>query len=231
MGLFQRKQQAASKSPIDETADGVQRFFDGYFAELKSRGRIQFEKSVEENSARFKKDLNAVIAKADAELKEHIATELDEQITANNEVMKHAQEEALKSLKQSAEQFRKQHEELSEVLQKSVADHQATLATMFEESKTQIQAMQESQAAALQWLTQSAQAMQAQQEQLAQTMQQNVAKQQEVLVQAFEENMAQIVEHYLLGALGDQYDLKAQLPSIIHEMEANKQAIVDDMKL
>lgn len=52
-----------------------------------------------------------------------------------------------------------------------------------------------------------------------------------MLVDAFEQNMAQIIEHYLLGALGDQYDLKAQLPSIIKQMQDNKQAIVDDMKL
>ena len=43
--------------------------------------------------------------------------------------------------------------------------------------------------------------------------------------------MAQVVEHYLLGALGDQYDVKAQLPSIIKQLEDNKQVIVDDMKL
>lgn len=231
MGLFQRKQQASSKAPIDETTDGVQRFFDGYFAELKTRGRAHFEKSVEENATRFKKDLDAVIAKADTELKEHIASELDVQIAANNEVMKHAQERALESLTRSAEAFRKQHEELSASLQKSVADHQAILAGMFEQNKQQITAMQTSQAEVLQWLAKSVQTMQTQQEQLAETMQQNVAKQQEVLVHAFEQNMAQIVEHYLLGALGDQYDLKAQLPSIIHEMETNKQAIVDDMKL
>ena len=43
--------------------------------------------------------------------------------------------------------------------------------------------------------------------------------------------MARIIEHYLLEALGDQYDLKAQLPAIIQQLETNKQAIVDDMKL
>jgi hypothetical protein len=56
-------------------------------------------------------------------------------------------------------------------------------------------------------------------------------KQEEALINGFESNMARIIEQYLLGALGDQYDLKAQLPSIIGQMEANKQAIVDDMKL
>ena len=66
---------------------------------------------------------------------------------------------------------------------------------------------------------------------MAETLEANAAKQQEILAKAFEENMAQVIEHYLLGALGDQYDLKAQLPAIIKQMEENKQAIVDDMKL
>jgi len=58
-----------------------------------------------------------------------------------------------------------------------------------------------------------------------------VASQEEMLVGAFQSNMAAIVEHYLLGALGDQYDLKAQLPAIIKQMDENKKAIVDDMQL
>jgi hypothetical protein len=43
--------------------------------------------------------------------------------------------------------------------------------------------------------------------------------------------MAVVVEHYLLGALGEQYDMKAQLPMIIKQMDANKKAMMDDMKL
>ena len=52
-----------------------------------------------------------------------------------------------------------------------------------------------------------------------------------MMVDSFQDNMAQIVEHYLLGALGDQFDIKSQLPSIIKQLEENKQAIADDMKL
>ncbi len=59
----------------------------------------------------------------------------------------------------------------------------------------------------------------------------SINKQQTILVDAFQQNMARIIEHYLLTAVGEKYDLKAQLPSIIQQMEANKQAIVDDMKL
>jgi hypothetical protein len=50
-------------------------------------------------------------------------------------------------------------------------------------------------------------------------------------MQTYEENMAKIIEHYVLEALGDQFDLKAQLPYIVAQMEANKQNMAEDMRL
>jgi hypothetical protein len=43
--------------------------------------------------------------------------------------------------------------------------------------------------------------------------------------------MGEIVEHYVLLALGDQFDLKDQLPYILKQMEANKKEIIEDMRL
>lgn len=231
MGLFGHKQQLQDKPPIDEASDGIQRFFDGYFADLRSRGRVHFEKAIYDHVAQFKSDLDTSIAKANTQLKEHIASQLDQQVAQNNELMKDAQEQALQTLTHSAETLQERHQQLTQSVEKSIADQQAALADALEETKTQIAAMQEAQAQTLQWLNQSTQSMQEQHRQLTEALQKNVLAQELMLVNAFEENMAQIIEHYLLGALGDQYDLKAQLPSIIKQMEANKQAIVDDMKL
>jgi F0F1-type ATP synthase membrane subunit b/b' len=50
------------------------------------------------------------------------------------------------------------------------------------------------------------------------------------LVKQFEENMAEIVNHYVLAAIGKQIDLSDQLEYIISELEANKQAITEDIK-
>ncbi len=231
MGIFQRKEEPRKKAPIDETSDGVQQFFDGYFADLRERGRSHFEKTVEESSGAFKSDLDAAVAKADTELKAHISKRLDDQIAENSEIITHAQEEALKSLTGSAQALQQQHKQVTETLQKNVTDQQALLAAAFEENKAGIAAMRQAQEQALQSLAQSVQGLQEQNLQLAQAMQKNVAAQEDALVTAFEENMAQIVEHYLLGALGDQYDLKSQLPSIIKQMEVNKAVIAEDMKL
>lgn len=105
------------------------------------------------------------------------------------------------------------------------------MSSVFEQNMARMTATKDVQDAALVSLNESAKAVKEQYQQLTATLQANVASQETMLVTVFEQNMAQIIEHYLLGALGDQYDLKAQLPSIIHQMETNKQAIVDDMKL
>ncbi len=51
------------------------------------------------------------------------------------------------------------------------------------------------------------------------------------LLASYEKNMSKIIEHYLHEALGEQFDLKTQLPFIITQMEANKRAMLEDMKL
>ncbi|MBI4034397.1 hypothetical protein HY380_00695, partial [Candidatus Saccharibacteria bacterium] len=50
------------------------------------------------------------------------------------------------------------------------------------------------------------------------------------IVAAFENEMAGIVNHYVLGAIGNQIDLSNQLEYILAEMEANKGAIIEDIK-
>jgi len=250
MGLFQHKQDP-KKSDTDELFNEEEHFFDEYFREeLRNHGRWYFEKVINENGELFKRDLEKTIAAVNTELKEHITKQLDGAITKVNEELKEhtakqlqaqfdeyskslkeAQEQALGSMTESAETLKKQHDELRTALQKNVADQQDLLHNAFEENKQQITSMKEAQDSALKWLNQSAQQLHDQYQTLTTTLQKNVADQEQMLVDGFQGNMAQIIEHYLLGALGDQYDLKAQLPAIIKQMEENKQAIVDDMKL
>lgn len=48
-------------------------------------------------------------------------------------------------------------------------------------------------------------------------------------IAVFGDNMAEIVNHYVLGAVGNQIDLNDQLEYILGELEANKQAIIEDI--
>lgn len=146
--------------------------------------------------------------------------------TAQNE-----QESILQTLDDSARTSREQVEKVGKTLEDAVAQQETSLMAVFDESKARIEATKDVQEKALASLNDNAKALEEQYRQLNATLQKNVAAQEETLVGAFEDNMAQIIEHYLLGALGDQFDMKAQLPLIIKQMEASKQAIVDDMKL
>ncbi|MGV9001390.1 MAG: hypothetical protein ACOH18_00315 [Candidatus Saccharimonadaceae bacterium] len=250
MGIFQHKQDP-KKSPSDGLLPEEEHFFDEYFREeLRNHGRWYFEKVINENGDIFKRELQETIAQVNVDLKEHVTRQLDSAIAQVNQelkehttkqleaqfndystTLKEAQALALQTMTESAQTLKDQHEALRTVLEKNVADQQALLHNAFDENKIQITAMKEAQDAALKWLNQSAQALHDQYQQMSTVLQKNVTDQEEMLVGAFQSKMAAIVENYLLGALGDQYDLKAQLPAIIKQMEENKTAIVDDMKL
>ncbi|MDB5162440.1 MAG: hypothetical protein JWN28_47 [Candidatus Saccharibacteria bacterium] len=251
MGIFQHKKPEVKKTPQEEASDAVVNYIDETFKdELRTFGRSYFEKIINDTGALFQQDLNTTIgqvnvqlqdhvtkqldvaiAQVNVELKDRVAKQLEGQFTEYNNEMKQAQEVALKTLTENSEQLQAEYQDLRTTLQKNVADQKVTLTNVFEENKVRIAEMKEAQDMALKSLNDSAQALKDQYAQINATLEKNVADQQQVLVSAFEDNMGRIIEHYLLGALGDQYDLKAQLPSIIHQMEENKQAIVDDMKL
>ena len=49
------------------------------------------------------------------------------------------------------------------------------------------------------------------------------------IIARFEDNMADIINHYVMVAIGDQIDLNDQLEYIIADLEANKTAIMEDV--
>lgn len=70
-----------------------------------------------------------------------------------------------------------------------------------------------------------------QQRQLLQTQLQTQSEAQKTrIIEAFEKEMAGIVNHYVLRAIGNQIDLTNQLEFILSELEANKGAMIEDIK-
>jgi hypothetical protein len=49
------------------------------------------------------------------------------------------------------------------------------------------------------------------------------------LVKQFESNMADVINHYVLAAIGNQIDLSDQLEYILAELEGNKKEILEDI--
>jgi hypothetical protein len=60
-------------------------------------------------------------------------------------------------------------------------------------------------------------------------LQAEVDKEKALIISRFEENLGQIINHYLLAAIGDQIDLNDQLNYIISNVESNKAAIIRDI--
>jgi len=65
---------------------------------------------------------------------------------------------------------------------------------------------------------------------LQKQVQEEVAKERQRLVSNFEANMSQVVNHYILEAVGNEIDLSDQLDYIYRHLEDNKQAIVEDIR-
>ena len=92
-------------------------------------------------------------------------------------------------------------------------------------------AMKDAQNLALDSLRKTAAEVEDQRLTLSKVLKKEIDEREAAVLKVYEENMATIVEHYVLAALGDQFDLKQQLPFIIEQMEANKKDIIEDMKL
>ncbi|HUD07250.1 MAG TPA: hypothetical protein VMR34_05165 [Candidatus Saccharimonadales bacterium] len=64
---------------------------------------------------------------------------------------------------------------------------------------------------------------------LSEQVRNELTQDKQMLLKHFEENMGEIVNHYLLAAIGNQIDLTDQLEFILGELERNKKAILQDI--
>ncbi len=83
---------------------------------------------------------------------------------------------------------------------------------------------------ALDSINKTQQAIEQQRQIMSQQLSDEFAKEKDRLIKRFENNMADIVNHYILAAIGDQIDLNDQLEYILADLETNKQAIVQDIQ-
>ncbi len=83
---------------------------------------------------------------------------------------------------------------------------------------------------AIESINKTQQALEQQRQVMSQQLAEELTKEKERVLQRFEANMADIVNHYVLAAIGDQIDLNDQLEYILADLEANKQAIIQDIK-
>lgn len=93
----------------------------------------------------------------------------------------------------------------------------------YEESITDAKQM------AIESITKTQQTIEEQRKVMSQQLAQEIANEKTRLIKHFEENMADIVNHYVLAAIGSQIDLNDQLEYVLNELDENKKDILEDI--
>lgn len=102
-----------------------------------------------------------------------------------------------------------------------------TLKDAFGEYEESIKDAQE---VALDSINKTKQSLEQQRELMRQQLSEAVEQEKQTIIGRFEDNMAEIVNHYVVSAIGDQISLEDQLEYILSELEHNKKAIIEDIK-
>ncbi len=187
--LWQQKKlanrQAKKHAPTEEVDDdpdaqaarGVSQVFnDDFREELRNRGRLHFEKIINENAMFLQQDLRLTTSQLNDFMKDQIKKTLREEFSKYEESIKGAKELAIESIQ-----------------------------------KTQ-------------------QAIEDQRHMLEQSLTEQVDLEKQKVIEKFQANMADIINGYVIAAIGSEIDLTDQLDYIFEYLEENKVAIVEDIK-
>lgn len=161
--------EAAAKEDVEHL------FNEEFREELRNRGRLNFEKIINENAMFLQQDLRLTTSQINDYMKDEITAKLKEE-------------------------FAKYEQSIMDATQIAVESIQKTNTAVDEQRKL-----------------------------LSQQVQQEILAEKQETIKRFESNMADIVNHYVLAAIGSQIDLNDQLEYILGEMEANKKAIIEDI--
>ncbi len=107
-------------------------------------------------------------------------------------------------------------EELTKVLQQEFAKYEVSINDAKEQAVASIQRTQV--------------AIEQQREQLEQQLKQQVEAEKTQLITKFEQNMGEILNHYIIEAIGSELDLSDQLDYVLKHLEDNKKDIIEDVK-
>lgn len=114
--------------------------------------------------------------------------------------------------------------EINEYMKKEITGTLQEAFAKYEES------IQDAKQVALDSIEKTQEAVEQQRQIMEDQLQKAVATEKQRLVQRFEGNMADIVNHYVLNAIGNQISLDDQLEYILAELERNKKSIVEDIQ-
>lgn len=102
--------------------------------------------------------------------------------------------------------------------------------TLQEEFAKYEQSIEDAKKVAMESLQKTQIAIEEERQVLHQKLEKEVDAQRERLIKRFEENMGEIVNHYVLDAIGNEIDLSDQLEYILGELQNNKDVMVEDIR-
>ncbi len=165
-----------SKNHNDAAEADVERIFNDEFREeLRNRGRLHFEKIINDNAMFLQQDL---------------------QLTASD-LNEYMQGEIKKVLREEFSKYEKSIESAKELAVEALHKTQQTVEQQRKDLSTKIQ--------------------------------DELAIEKKAMLIKFEENMGQVVNHYILEAIGGEIDLSDQMDYIFQHLEDNKEAILEDI--
>ncbi|MFO0920069.1 MAG: hypothetical protein U0451_00145 [Candidatus Saccharimonadales bacterium] len=113
--------------------------------------------------------------------------------------------------------------QLNEFMKSEITKKLREEFTKYEES------IEDAKQLAVESISKTQEAIEQQRQMMGQQLSKELANEKERLVKRFEEDMADIVNHYVLAAIGNQIDLNDQLEFILTDLEINKEAIIRDI--
>lgn len=102
--------------------------------------------------------------------------------------------------------------------------------TLQEEFAKYEQSIEDAKKMAMESLQKTQSAIEEERQVLHDKLEKEVDAQRDRLIKRFEENMGEIVNHYVLDAIGNEIDLSDQLEYILGELQNNKDVIVEDIR-
>lgn len=171
LGAKRTKEDIVAES--DTTADSV--FNTEFREELKNRGRLHFEKVINENAMFLQQDLRLTTSQLNDFMKEEIKKVLKDEFATYEESIASAKDQAIDAIKKT----------------QNLIDEQRTI--------------------------------------MQQRLQDQADADKKRIIERFEQNMGEILNHYIIEAVGTEIDLSDQLDYIFTNLEENKQAIIEDV--
>lgn len=127
------------KAYSDIAEEDVNHLFNKEFREeLRNRGRLRFEKIVDENAMFLKQDMDLTISQLNEYMKQQISAKLESEFAVYSKAMREAQELTIGALQKTAEELSQQRQEMLDAMKKGVTAREAGMLKSFEGNMAEI---------------------------------------------------------------------------------------------